>query len=115
MHENRKRRIMLLLSALVFAVGSLDALQSGDLVVGVPSLVAACLNLLAVRRVEVWPRTTAAGLHVINAVVAVAMGVSAVLSGKHYIQYAWWVAALIFLIAAVAAWKAGRREMNTES
>jgi hypothetical protein len=99
----RKQQAPLIFGGVVFFIGGIDALQNGDLLVGGPSLIAGLLNLVAVRFVASSPRIVALLLNVLNAILAGVMALSSVLAGKQYIQYAWGVAALFFVIAAFLA------------
>jgi hypothetical protein len=110
MSTNRRERLTLVLGAVVLLVGGLDAMQVQHYVVAVPSIVAALLNLVALRLLTRAPRFTAVALQVLNFLVAVAMAVDAINSGKHYIQYAWMLAAATFLIAAAIRFHRSRVE-----
>lgn len=98
---DRKQGIPLILGAAVFLLGGFDALYQGDLLVGTANLVAGSLNLAALTIVRSLPRLTGVLVNVLNASVAGVMVVASILAGKHYIQYAWAVALLFFVGAAV--------------
>lgn len=108
MKTERRKQAPLILGAVVFLVGGIDALQSQDYLVGVSSVLAGVLNLVAARFVLKSPRATTVLLHVLNAIVAGVMVLASVWAGKSYIQYAWAAAVLMFLIAAFRTSRNGR-------
>lgn len=100
MKRERKKQAPLILGAVVFLIGGVDALQNQGYLVGISSVLAALLNLVAAGFVLKSPRATTVCLHVLNAVVAGVMVLANVWAGKSYIQYAWAAAVPMFLIAA---------------
>lgn len=108
MKFKRKQQLPLLIAAPVFLLGGIDALQHQDLLVGVADLIAGILNLAAVLLIRSSPRVTTVLLNVLNAAVAGVMALASVQAGKSYIQYAWALALLFFIGAAVLAIRSPR-------
>jgi fumarate reductase subunit D len=105
--EKRRQHLPLLLAAVVFLIGGTAAIQDGALLIGVTNIVAGLLNLAATSTVGRSRRLTAVAVNVVNAVVALVLVIVSVQAGKHYIQYAWGLATIIFVVAAVVAYRRG--------
>jgi len=97
--RERLVRVAMVVGSATFFLGGLDALQHGDLLVGIPSLAAAAVNLAAVLTVASRKRATDLLVNALNAAMALVMAFAAIRAGKSYIQYAWIVCTLGFLFA----------------
>lgn len=103
--EQRRLYAPLILAVFVFLFGGYTAIQDGALLIGVTNIVAGLLNLAATFTVGRSRRLTAVGVNVVNAVVALVLVITSVQAGKHYIQYAWGAAMILFVAAAVVAYR----------
>jgi len=102
-----RERKSLLISAGVFALGAIDAYQTGDYLIAGASTAMALCNLAASALLERSRDTVQLSLFVLNAASALLMTYSTIRAGKQWLPYAWALAALIFLV--IGWMKHGRR------
>lgn len=107
---DRRQRLILILNGVVLIVGGLDALQQHHYIVCVPSIVVGLLNMVAARFLARAPRFTAVALQLSSAFVAAFIALDAIHSGRHYLQYAWMLAAAGSLVAAAATFRRAETE-----
>lgn len=104
MTNNKKSqlsRLVFALNGFLFLLGALDPWQQGKFLFGSIQLIAGLINLAllpsflserAKARLNRW-------VLLMNVVVAISIGLDQIASGKQFIQYAWFLAALGSLIA----------------
>ena len=101
MTPEKKKIIPLVFAGTLFLLSGIAAFQDGDLVVGYMSFVISLINVVAVFLVHKYPQIVTIVLFFMDAVAAVTVGIMMILAGKQYLQYAWFVAAIGYVIAAV--------------
>jgi hypothetical protein len=96
---SRRGRKALVIGAVVFLLGAVDAYLSGNVLVAAASVVMAGCNLLALVLVERSPQIVQLALFVLNAATALLVAYTTWQAGKEKLPYAWVLAAVTFLIA----------------
>lgn len=107
---SKRDRRALLVGAVVFALGAVEAYQTGNNLIAVANVAMAFFNLLALRMLHRAPDIVQLALFLLNAATALLMVYSTHQAGKRWLPYAWALAALTFV---VGGWlKHGRRIMK---
>ena len=99
--KQRALRITLILGAIVFGAGALDALSQGLWYIGIPQAIGALANALGVYFQARLTRAFDAFLLFTNAIVCMLTAIQAFASGGQYLPYAWYVAGIASLVAGV--------------
>lgn len=97
--KQRALRITLILGAIVFGAGALDALSQGLLYIGIPQAIGALANGLGVYFQPRLTRAFDAFLLFTNSIVCMLTAIQAFASGGQYLPYAWFVAGIVSLVA----------------
>ncbi len=105
----RKLKLPLLIGAIPFLLAGIDGLGQGKPLLGVANLLMAATNLLALRFVGEAPEMTGFWIHLANAAVACVVGYDYFLEGKKGLPWAWALAAVAFVVAAVVFYRRARR------
>jgi len=95
-----KVRLPLILGAVLFALSAYTAFFDGETGLALLDGAVAILNLVALRLIDRMPAWTDFAVNLANAVAALAMAVTLFAAGKTAVQYAWLVAAVLYLVVA---------------
>lgn len=97
--RQRALRITLLLGALVFGTGAIDAFSQGQWLIGIPQAIGAVANILGVYFQKRLTPAFDAFLLFTNSIVCMLTAMQAFASGSQYLPYAWFVAGIVSLVA----------------
>ena len=110
MRDKKKKKLFIitfLLNSFLFALTGFDVISDAKVSLGLVYLLASFANLIM--GLSSNKEKLRAILHYIvlfmNVLVALSLGIDSIVAGKNYIQYAWFLAALMSLIALILQWK----------
>ncbi len=103
MRKEKLTRAAFLLNGFLFLMGGVDLVQNEKIVFAAIQLIASLLNfgVLAGFKNEKIKKNLNTLILLMNVVVSLSVGIDYHLSGKSFIQYAWYLAALVSIIALV--------------
>ena len=103
MKKTKLNKLVFSLNGFLFLMGSITLFDEGKFGFGIVQLIAALINIsmiLNVKNVKVESNLNYA-IMAMNVIVCISVGIDNILSGKTYLQYVWFIAAIMSSIALI--------------
>ncbi len=101
--KNRLELVAFSLNGFLFLLGGVVLIDENKIVLGIIQLVSSLLNILMIVRIRNKKRVEKLNhaILVMNVIVCISVGIDYMLANKTYIQYAWFFAAVVSLVALI--------------